>query len=110
MCIRDRLGLNLATALGFDLLGMRRGDDLWMRLEAEGGWREILAGELGGTTARFGDGESFTLLPDQSSSGWFARLRGQAGDEFYTVSGEFSVEERNDKIGYGLRASINFEL
>ena len=106
----DELGLNLATALGFDLLGMRRGDDLWMRLEAEGGWREILAGELGGTTARFGDGESFTLLPDQSSSGWFARLRGQAGDEFYTVSGEFSVEERNDKIGYGLRASINFEL
>jgi hypothetical protein len=106
----DELGLNLATALGFDLLGMRRGDDLWMRLEVEGGWREILAGELGGTTARFGDGESFTLLPDQSSSGWFARLRGQAGDEFYTVSGEFSVEERNDKIGYGLRASINFEL
>lgn len=106
----DELGLNLATALGFDLFGMSRGDDLWARIEAEGGWREILAGELGGTTARFGEGASFTLLPDQSSSGWFARLRGQAGDEAYTVSGELSVEERNDKVGYGLRASINFAL
>ncbi|MBX7481942.1 autotransporter outer membrane beta-barrel domain-containing protein [Qipengyuania qiaonensis] len=106
----DELGLNLATALGFDLFGMSRGDDIWMRLEAEGGWREILAGELGGTTARFGDDESFTLLPDQRSSGWFARLRGQGGDEFYTVSGELSVEEHNDKVGYALRASLNLTL
>ena len=106
----DELGLNLATALGFDLFGMSQGDDIWMRLEAEGGWREILSGELGGTTARFGDGESFTLLPDQRSSGWFARLRGQGGDEFYTISGELSAEERNDKVGYALRASINFAL
>ena len=106
----DELGLNLATALGFDLFGMSQGDDIWMRLEAEGGWREILAGELGGTTARFGDGDSFTLLPDQRSSGWFARLRGQGGDEFYTVSGELSAEQRNDKVGYALRASINFAL
>ena len=106
----DELGLNLATALGFDLLGMSRGDDMWLRLEAEGGWRQILAGELGGTTARFGDGDSFTLLPDQRSSGWFARLRGYGGDEFYTVSGELSAEENNDKIGYVLRASINFAL
>lgn len=106
----DELGLNLATALGFDLFGMSRGDDIWMRLEAEGGWREILAGELGGTTARFGDGESFTLLPDQRSSGWFARLRGQGGDEFYTISGELSAEEHNDEVGYALRASINFAL
>ncbi len=106
----DELGLNLATAMGFDLFGMGRGDDIWVRVEAEGGWREIIAGELGSTTARFGDGESFTLLPDQSSSGWFARLRGQGGDEFYTVSGELSLEERNHEIGYALKASINFAL
>lgn len=106
----DELGVNVATAVGFDLLGMSRGDDVWMRIEAEGGWREILAGELGGTTARFGDGESFTLLPDQRSSGWSARLRGQGGDKFYTISGELSAEERNDKVGYALRASLSFAL
>ncbi|MBX7489845.1 autotransporter outer membrane beta-barrel domain-containing protein [Qipengyuania sp. GH25] len=106
----DEVGINLATAMGFDLFGMSRGDDIWMRVEAEGGWREIIAGNLGGTTARFGDGESFTLLPDQQSSGWFARLRGQGGDEFYTVSGELSIEERNQEIGYALRASLNFSL
>lgn len=104
----DELGLSLATALGFDLLGMDRGDDFWVRIEAEGGWREILAGELGATTARYGDGDAFTMLPDQRSNGWLARLRGLAGDGFYTVSGELSAEERNEKIGYALRASINF--
>ena len=106
----DELGLSLGSAAGFDLFGMGQGDEFWMRVEVEGGWREILSGDLGATTARIGDGESFTLLPDQHSSGWFARLRGQGGDEFYTVSGEFSLEERNSEIGYALRASVDFAL
>ncbi|GAB5351796.1 autotransporter outer membrane beta-barrel domain-containing protein [Qipengyuania sp. 483] len=106
----DELGLNLATAVGFDLLGMSSGDGTWFRMEAEGGWREILDGALGTTTARFGEGESFTLLPDERESGWFARLRGQGGDEYYTVTGELSAEQRNDKVGYALRTVINFAL
>lgn len=106
----DELGVSLGSAAGFDLFGMGRGDRFWMRVEVEGGWREILAGELGATTARFGDGESFTLLPEQHASGWFARLRGQGGDESYTVTGELSLEERNSEIGYALRGSINFAL
>jgi hypothetical protein len=89
---------------------MRSRDRNWARIEAEGGRREILAGDTGATTARFGTGESFTLLPDQQSSGWFGRLRGVGGDEFYTLSGELSAEERNSEIGYGLRASISFKL
>lgn len=106
----DELGLNLATAVGFDLLGMSSGDDNWFRLEAEGGWREILDGALGATTARFGEGEAFTLVPDERESGWFARLRGQGGDNYYTVTGELSAEQRNDKVGYALRTVVNFAL
>lgn len=106
----DEMGLNLAIAAGADLLGMRSRDQYWARIEAEGGRREILSGDIGATTARFGTGESFTLLPDQQASGWFGRVRGVGGDEFYTISGELSAEERNSEIGYGLRASISFKL
>ena len=106
----DELAVNIGTAAGVDLLGMGRGDKNWLRVEAEGGWREILSGQMAATTARFGEGESFTLLPEERESGWFARLRGMGGDEFYTISGEISAEDRNDRIGYALRAAINFAM
>ncbi|MBD59777.1 MAG: autotransporter domain-containing protein [Citromicrobium sp.] len=106
----DELAVNLGSAVGFDLIGMSRRDTNWLRIEAEGGWREILSGELGATTARFGDGDSFTLTPEQRSSGWFARLRGVGGDASYTIAGELSAEERNERIGYALRASISFSM
>ena len=104
----DEMGLNLAVAAGADLLGMGQRDDNWLRIEAEGGWREILSGELGATTASFEGGDSFTLLPEQRASGWFGRLRGMGGDEFYSIGGELSVEERNEEIGYALRATLRF--
>ncbi|GAB5348255.1 autotransporter outer membrane beta-barrel domain-containing protein [Alteriqipengyuania sp. 357] len=106
----DEMAVNVATAAGVDLLGMGRGDNNWLRIEAEGGWREVLSGEMAATTARFGEGDSFTLLPEEREGGWFARLRGMGGDEFYTISGEISAEDRNDRIGYALRASINFSM
>jgi len=106
----DELAVNLGSAVGFDLLGMRRGDKNWLRVEAEGGWREILSGELGATRARFGEGDSFVLTPEERTSGWFARLRGVGGDEYYTVAGEISAEEHNDQIGYALRASVRFAM
>lgn len=106
----DELAVNAGSAIGFDLLGMRRRDQNWLRIEAEGGWREILSGELGATTARFGGGDTFTLVPDQRTSGWFARLRGVGGDAFYTIAGEISAEQRDEQIGYGLRASLRFSM
>ena len=106
----DELAVNLGSAIGFDLLGMRRRDKNWLRIEAEAGWREILSGELGATVARFGEGDAFALTPDDRTSGWFARLRGLGGDAFYTIAGEISAEERNEQIGYALRASISFSM
>lgn len=104
----DETGLNLALAAGADLFGMGSRDDNWLRVEAEGGWREILSGELGATTASFEGGDSFTLIPEQRASGWFARLRGMGGDEFYSIGGELSAEERHEEIGYALRATLRF--
>ena len=106
----DELAVNAGMALGVDLFGMKSRDRSWLRLEVEGGWRQRLAGELGTTTARYGDGDEFTLLPDQRGSGWFARLRGFGGDGFYTIGGEAGLEERFGRVGYQLRASLRFGL
>ena len=104
----DELGLNAGMAVGVDMFGMKARDSSWFRLEAEGGWREVLSGALGATTARYGDGDEFTLLPEQRGSGWFARLRGFGGSGLYTIGGEAGLEERNGKTGYQLRASLRF--
>lgn len=104
----EELGLNLGMAAGVDLFGMKSHDTIWTRIEAEGGWRELLSSKLGVTTAHYGDGDDFSLLPEQRESGWFARLRGFGGDAFYTIGGELGVEEQFGKIGYNFRASLRF--
>jgi hypothetical protein len=104
----DELAANLGMAVGADLWGMQARDGFWLRLEAEGGWRQILGGELGSTTAQYGDGDEFTLTPEQRESGWFARARGYGGDGWYRVGGEVGLEEQFGEIGYSLRASLRF--
>ena len=102
------LGLNAGIAAGFDLWGMQARDEIWFRLEAEGGWRELLTSDLGQTVARFGDGEAFVLTPEARDSGWFARARALGGDGNYRIAGEVGLEEQFGQIGYNLRASVRF--
>ncbi|MBI1403888.1 MAG: autotransporter domain-containing protein [Porphyrobacter sp.] len=104
----DELALNAGLALGADLWGMQAHDTAWFRIEGEGGWRQILSGDLGKTVARYGDGEQFTLTPDPRESGWFARLRALGGDGSYTIAGEVGLEEQFGQVGYSLRASLRF--
>ncbi len=104
----EELGANFGMAGGVDLFGMKGHDDFWTRIEAEGGWRELLSSDLGRTTAHYADGEDFVLLPEQRDSGWFARLRGFGGDGFYTIGGEVGAEEQFGNIGYNFRASLRF--
>lgn len=107
----DELGANAGMVLGLDLLGMGARDEGWMRIETEGGWREVLKGDLGSTTARFGTGEveqgdSFTLAPDGSTSGWFARLRAYGGPGTFIVGGELSADQRHSEVNVALRGSV----
>ena len=104
----DELGANLGLAVGADLFGMQARDRSWVRLEGEGGWRQLLSGELGETTAHYADGDDFILLPEQRGSGWFARIKGYGGDEFYTLGAELGAEEQFGNIGYSFRASLRF--
>ncbi len=100
------VAVNGGVALGVDLWGMQARDRGWLRLETEGGWRELLTSELGATRARYNTGAQFTLTPEGRDSGWFARARVLVGDGSYKIAGEAGLEEQFGEIGYTLRASI----
>ncbi len=106
----DELGLSAGLVLGADLMGMGasggRHDSAWLRIETEGGWREELDGELGETTARFEDGDDFTLEGETSSSGWYGRLRVMGGPGSVIMGGELSAEERFDELSIALRGNM----
>lgn len=102
----DEFAVNGGLTLGVDFKGMRARDRTWFRIEGEGGWREIVGGSLGDTTAQFEDGDPFTLQAEQSANGWYARLRALGGDEAFTISGEAGAEERHDDVGFTLRGTI----
>jgi hypothetical protein len=102
----DELGVNGGLTLGADLMGMGARDQNWLRIETEGGWREIVGGGLGATTARFENGEAFTLDGETADGGWFARLRAFGGSAGFVMGGELSAEDRHDQISLAVRGSL----
>lgn len=102
----DELGLNGGLTLGADLMGMGARDENWFRVETEGGWREIVSGGLGATTAQFEGGEAFTLGGEKATSGWFARLRTFGGSGGFVLGGELSAEDRHEHVNLALRGSL----
>lgn len=103
----DELAVNPSMTLGIDFLGMRAQDQNWFRVETEGGWREILQGGLGATTAHFDGGKDFTVTGDDATSGWFARLRAIGGSSGFTMGGEVSAEDRHGRVDLAMRASVS---
>jgi hypothetical protein len=111
----DEFAVNGGLTLGLDFFGRGGGGRLlrpstassnWFRIEAEGGWREIVGGSLGSTTAHFEDGTPFTLDPEQTESGWYARLRAAGGGALFEVGGEVGAEDRHDQTGFSLRGTM----
>jgi hypothetical protein len=102
----DEFAVNGGLALGVDFTGTGRGDRNWFRVEGEGGWREIVGGALGSTTAKFAGGTPFTLDPEQVDSGWYARLRARGGSSNYEVGGEIGAEDRHGSTALTLRGTV----
>jgi hypothetical protein len=98
---------NLAAGL---LFSQPRAEDGWMRVEVEGGRRQILSGTLGATTANFADGQKFTLVPDKRTNGWVGKLRASGGSSGFRLGGEFSAEQQQNHVGLALRASLQIGL
>jgi len=101
----DEFAVNGLMIAGFEW-GAYRPDEGYFRVELEGGRRQIVGGSLGKTTARFGDGDDFTLTPEDRQSGWVGRLRGIGGNSTFRIAGEVGAEERENKFGLSARASL----
>lgn len=99
----DELAANATATLGYDF-GDRR--DGWMRIELEGGRRELLSGQLGDTVARFEGGNSFTLRAEERDSGWVGRARLIGGNPGFTIGGEASAEEQYGRATLAFRVSL----
>ncbi|BBC72058.1 transporter [Altererythrobacter sp. B11] len=102
----DEFAANGGLTVGVNFLGAGRTDSNWFRVEGEGGWREIVGGSLGATTAHFAGGEDFTLDPEQPDSGWYGRLRAVGGSRVFEMSGEAGAEKQYDGTALSLRGTL----
>ena len=102
----DEFAVNGGLALGVDFVGTGRGDSEWFRIEGEGGWRELVGGALGSTTAKFENGTAFTVVPEQLESGWYARLRAKGGSSVFELGGEAGAEDRHGSTAFTLRGTM----
>jgi len=107
--ISDELAVTGSVAGGLDFFGGYQGEG-WFRLEAEGGRREVIGGELGATVARFGSGARFTVLPEERDGGWVGKLRTIGGTRLFRLGAEFNAEERGNDWILSLRASLQVGL
>src|SRR5690606_2134037 len=78
----------------------------WFRMQAEGGWREVIGGSIGATTARFEGGTAFTLDPEQPEGGWYAQLRAAGGGSIFELGGEIGAERRNGNTALSMRGTV----
>jgi hypothetical protein len=103
--VSDEVAANALLALGYEL-GSLEPDGTWLRLELEGGRREIVGGQIGDTIAYFEGGDAFTLSPDARNSGWLGRLRLSGGVDQFMVVGEAGAEEQQHMTAFTARLGI----
>ncbi|HEY1604893.1 MAG TPA: autotransporter domain-containing protein [Allosphingosinicella sp.] len=99
-------GVNATLALGYDLVRAATPDASRVRIEIEGGRRELIDKAAGTTTAHFAGGSDFTLLGDARDSGWLGRFRLLAGSADFQAGAEVGTEEQQGRQAVSLRASI----
>lgn len=105
----DETTANGTVTAGYDF-GSLKPEDGWVRLELEGGRRQIIGGSLGDTVAYFKDGDRFTLVADDRTNGWTGRARLYGGTDTFRVGGEFGAEEQQNHVAISFRATVNFVL
>ncbi len=105
----DELAATGSVAAGLNF-GKREPDSTWMRIELEGGRRQIVGGSLGSTIAQFKGGERFTLEPEQRTDGWVGKFRAVGGLGDFQLGGEASAEEQQGRVALAFRVSLNLGL
>ncbi|MBU0931515.1 MAG: autotransporter domain-containing protein [Alphaproteobacteria bacterium] len=105
----DELTANGTVTAGYDFGSLNK-EDGWVRVELEGGRRQIMGGSLGDTTAYFKGGDRFTLVSEDRTNGWTGRARLYGGTDTFRVGGEFGAEEQQNHVAISFRATVNFVL
>lgn len=75
-------------------------------IELEAGYRNVLGGTLGSTTASFEDGETFTLTPDDLEGGWVAEARFIMGGWNHSWNLSAGAEQTQGDIDMSVRGSL----
>ena len=102
----DEFAANGALALGYNFFDQSAEEGGFLRAELEGGRRQLIGGTLGSTTAHFTGGQSFTLTPEDRTSGWTGAIRLKGGTSGYAITGEFSGEQQQSHVSVALRAGL----
>jgi len=105
----DELAATGTMVAGLDFGGKDK-EASWMRAEIEGGRRQIIGGTMGATTAHFKNGADFTLLPEERTDGWVGKLRLVGGTSDFSLGGEFSAEEQQNRAAVAFRVSLHMGL
>jgi outer membrane autotransporter protein len=106
----DERTSRLAAATGMVTLGARFGRDVWVAPEISGGWRQIISGGPGETTARFGSaGAPFTMRPADAPGGAAVVALGVTGGSAYSVvSLQARGEVGDDYNAADIRLNVKF--
>jgi uncharacterized protein with beta-barrel porin domain len=104
----DELAAEASLTLGYDIDARTSDGGGWLRAEIEGGRRQIIGGDIGTTTARFGTGTAFTLLPKDRGDGWTGKLRVIGGSSDFSLGGEIGAEEQQGRAAVAGRISLQF--
>jgi hypothetical protein len=99
-------GVNATLTVGYDIVRPATPDASRVRIELEGGRRDLLESAPGATTAHFAGGADFTLLPDTRDSGWLGRFRLLAGSADFQAGGEVGTEEQQGRQAVAIRANV----
>jgi len=99
---------NALVAVGYDFMRRDDEDSGWLRLELEGGRRQILSGSVGDTVASFGSGTPFTLTADERTSGWRGGLRLLGGGSSMSFFAEANAEQQQGQTALGGRIGASF--
>jgi hypothetical protein len=97
---------NAMLALGYDVMSSDEPDAGWMRVEIDGGRRQILSGSVGNTIASFGNGTPFTLTPEDRTSGWRGGLRLLGGGSSTSFVAELNAEQQQGDLSIGGRLGL----
>ena len=105
----DEAAASASLALGYDFIG-REPDAGFLRLELEGGRRQILSGALGKTVARFEGGQPFTLTAEERTDGWRGGVRLAGGGRGFAIAGEVNAEQQQGEVSIGGRVGLQFSF